>query len=81
MNKKYFYAAQSDKGLNMSYNSTCWIVHAFTTRKKRDTYVNKHSEDTETVTSTIAYKIAPDLIMTDPSGAWRVIDHSEAQHD
>lgn len=75
MEPKYFYAAVSDKGLNMSYDSPCWMVHAFTTKKQRDAYVSKHGENTESITATIAYKIAPDLRMTDPSGAWRVINH------
>jgi hypothetical protein len=51
------------------------MVHAFTTKKQRDAYVSKHGENTESITATIAYKIAPDLRMTDPSGAWRVINH------
>ncbi len=72
---KYFYAARSDKGLSMTYDSPCWMVHAFTSKQERDQYVAENSDGTETVTASTAHKIAPELKTKSPSEAWRVVAH------
>jgi hypothetical protein len=68
-----FYAAESDKGKSMTYDSPCWLVLAFADRAKRDQYVRTHSDKAETVTAKTAMKIAPELRTKQPADAWRVV--------
>lgn len=71
--EKFFYAAESDKGLSMTYDSPCWQVLAFVSKQKRDEYVRQHSDKAETVSKATAIKIAPQLRTESPDKAWRVV--------
>ena len=69
----YFYAAESDKGLSMTYDSPCWLVLVFSTKEKRDQYVARHSEKAEAVSAKTAQKIAPQLRSVPARDAHRVV--------
>lgn len=71
---KYFYAAYSSMGLNFTYDSPCWMVHAFTSQQERDQFT-KTCDNAETVDSKTAVKIAPELKTKKPCHAWRVVCH------
>jgi hypothetical protein len=69
---KYYYAAESDKGLSMTYDSPCWMVLAFSSSRARDAYVSDNSDKAESVNFPTACKIAPQLRTETPEKAWRV---------
>lgn len=70
---KYYYAAESDMGLSMTYDSPCWMVLAFESKDARDEYVKAHSEKCESVNAATARKVAPELKTKSPESAWRVV--------
>jgi hypothetical protein len=77
---KYYYAAYSSHGINFTYDSPVWMVHAFSTSKERDDWVKDDDypngiQTRESVLSETAYKIAPDLRTQPPQSAHRVVLH------
>lgn len=72
-NTMYHYAAESDKGLSMTYDSPCWQVLAFTSKAERDNYVKAHSDKAEAVDYKTACKVAPQLRTEAPGTAWRTV--------
>lgn len=74
---KYYYAAYSTMGTSFTYDSPCWMVYAFKTKKERDDWVKADdypngNPTRESVTAEIAYKIAPDLRTEPIQSAHRV---------
>ena len=69
----YHYAAESDKGLSMTYDSPCWLVLAFDSKAKRDAYVKAHNDKAEAVDYNTACKVAPELRSEAPGKAWRTV--------
>jgi hypothetical protein len=61
---KHYYAGDSYMGVNMSYDSPCWVAYAFGTRAERDQWLedNKYNDQgnitAEPISRRIAYKIA-----------------------
>ena len=45
MKTKNYYVGYSYMGLNFSYDSECWRVYAFTSKKARDNYIQQNSYD------------------------------------
>jgi hypothetical protein len=45
---KYYYAGHSYMGINYTYDSPCWTLHAFRTAKSRDNYVQAHYYNSDT---------------------------------
>ena len=77
---KFYYAAHSNMGLSYTYDSPCWMVHAFTSKSERDNWVKENKYDNgnlvaEAVDGQTARKIAPELRTEHPSRAWRVVCH------
>ena len=80
MKTRNFYAAHSYMGLNYTYDSPCWLVCSFLSKKERDEWVkdNEYSQDTgnyvaEKINFKTACKIAHDLYRLSPEKSWRVI--------
>jgi len=60
-----FYAGKSYMGTNYEYEAECWSAYAFDSKAERDEWVEKNEWDqntsqyvAETITRTVAYKIA-----------------------
>lgn len=83
MNRRHFYAAQSSHGLGFTYDSPCWLVHAFPSRRARDAFVRRHADanTTEAVDYRTACRIAPELRTERPARAWRVVVHQDSAPD
>ena len=69
---RYYYAAESTMGLSFTYDSPCWLVLAFTSKKARDDHRKAHPDTVEEVDVKTAMKIAPELRTKTPDNAWRV---------
>lgn len=64
---RYYYAAHSYMGINFTYDSPCWTVHVFNSKRDRDEWVSENDYDqgnvvSEAITAKTAYKIAPDIL-------------------
>jgi len=78
--KRFFYAAHSYMGLDYTYNSPCWLVYIFNSKKDRDSWVSKNEYSQESgnyvamaVNAKTAYKIAPDLRKFAPEQCHRTV--------
>lgn len=81
LNSRHFYVAHSYMGINFTYDSPCWMIYAFDTKKQRDEWYNqnKYSDQgnvvAKVVSGSLARHIAPDLRKMTPDAheIWRVI--------
>lgn len=58
---RMYYAGHSYMGLNMTYDSSCWEVFGFDTKKERDAWVEEHEysiQASQYVAAAITHKIA-----------------------
>jgi hypothetical protein len=42
---RHYYAGHSYMGINFTYDSPCWLLHVFFTKKERDKWVWEHRYD------------------------------------
>lgn len=71
MNHKHFYAAHSYMGIEYTYDSPCWSLYAFDSKKERDEWMreNKYANGNivaEEVSIKTARKICPWLNKNNP---------------
>jgi hypothetical protein len=63
MGKKY-YGAYSDRGINNTWNSECWVLHVFYSTRARDIWVsqNKYNDCDNLVAESVSARVARRIV-------------------